>query len=145
MSIYERVFTLIKERGLSISKVEKDCGLSNATIRRWETQNPSLDSVRKVAHYLNVSIDYLAGEISEQSNSSLVCDGIPLSDEESDLIAMYRLLPEAHRRELFELTSFKYHREVEQGKDSIYSTYGRGSARQGSGPGEEDHTINETA
>lgn len=144
MSLYERVSTLIKERGLSISRVEQECGLSNATIRRWETQNPSLESVRKVAHYLSVSIGFLAGEDSEYPNS-LTCDGKPLSEDEADLIAMYRLLPEAHQRELFDLACFKYHREVELGKDSIYSTYGRSSARQKSGPGEEDNTATETA
>ena len=57
MSIFERVHELIKEQGLNVKQLERECGLANATIRRWETQTPNIESVRKVAHRLNVTID----------------------------------------------------------------------------------------
>ena len=59
MTIFERVHELIKEQGLNVKQLERECGLANATIRRWETQTPNIESVRKVAHRLNVTIDYL--------------------------------------------------------------------------------------
>ena len=33
----------------------------------------------------------------------LTCDGSPLEDEEADLIAMYRLLPEEQQEDIFDL------------------------------------------
>lgn len=53
---------------------------------------------------------------------------------ETDLLAMFRLLPSAHREEVFELVHFKYKREVEEKKESIYSTYFDGSEDEKSGP-----------
>ena len=50
MNLYDRVCAIAREKDLAISKIERECNLSNATIRRWATQNPSLDSVQKVAH-----------------------------------------------------------------------------------------------
>ena len=80
MNLYDRVCAIAREKDLAISKIERECNLSNATIRRWATQNPSLDSVQKVAHYLNVSIDFLAGN-SEQAQFS--CDGITMFYEQA--------------------------------------------------------------
>lgn len=45
-----------------------------------------------------------------------------------------RLLPPSHREEVFELVHFKYKREVEEKKESIYSTYFDGSEDEKSGP-----------
>ena len=55
-----------------------------------------------------------------KASQGLTCDGLPLSEDEVDLIAMYRLLPPSHREEIFDLVYFKYKRIVEQKKGSIY-------------------------
>ena len=139
MSIVDRLQIIAKERGTTFKQLERDVGLGNGTIRRWEEQSPRLDKLTKVANYLHVSLDFLVygRSISEPSISSefeidlreekerqgLTCDGLPLSEDEIDLIAMYRLLPPSHREELFDLVYFKYKRIVEQKKGSIYSTY----------------------
>lgn len=134
MSIFERVHELIKEQGLNVKQLERECGLANATIRRWETQTPNIESVRKVAHRLNVTIDYLVNGSSPNTPAVPSCDGVPLSQMETDLLAMFRLLPPSHREEVFELVHFKYKREVEEKKESIYSTYFDGSEDEKSGP-----------
>lgn len=134
MSIFERVHELIKEQGLNVKQLERECGLANATIRRWETQTPNIESVRKVAHRLNVTIDYLVNGSSPNTPAAPSCDGVPLSQMETDLLAMFRLLPPSHREEVFELVHFKYKREVEEKKESIYSTYFGGSEDEKSGP-----------
>ena len=59
MNIFDRVQKLIKAQGLTVKQLERECDLANATIRRWETQTPNIESVRRVAHRLNVSTDYL--------------------------------------------------------------------------------------
>ena len=55
----ERIKQLASERGISISKLEKETGLANATIRKWETSNPQIDTLVKVARYFGVSVEEL--------------------------------------------------------------------------------------
>ena len=130
MTLYDRVCAIAKEKDLAISKIERECNLSNATIRRWTTQNPSLDSVRRVAHYLNVSIDHLAGD-SEQAQ--LLCDGVPLSQMESDVLAMLRLLGNQERKIAVDFITMLYEQATGE-KGSIYSTYIEDEYRQASEP-----------
>lgn len=146
MSIYERVQKLIQEQGLTIKQLERECDLANATIRRWETQTPNIESVRRVAQRLHTSIDYLVNGSSPSTNEEpLVCDGIPLNEAETDLIAMYRLLPEQHKEEVFDLVHFKYKRIVEDKKGSIYSTYTEENEQQKSSPEGGSKSDHETA
>lgn len=134
MSIFERVHELIKEQGLNVKQLERECGLANATIRRWETQTPNIESVRKVAHRLNVTIDYLVNGNSPNTPTVPSCDGVPLSSMEADLVAMFRLLPEEAKKEIFDLTHFKYTRLGDGEKESIFWTYFDGSEDEKSGP-----------
>lgn len=136
MTIFERVHELIKEQGLNVKQLERECGLANATIRRWETQTPNIESVRKVAHRLNVTIDYLVNGSSPNTPTVPSCDGIPLSSMEADLVAMFRLLPEEAKKEIFDLTHFKYTRLGDGEKESIFWTYFDESDDEKSGPAE---------
>ena len=161
MSIVDRLQSIVKERGTTFKQLERDVGLGNGTIRRWEEQSPRLDKLTKVADYLHVSLDFLVygRSVSEPAASSkleldlraekerggLTCDGLPLSEDEVDLIAMYRLLPPSHREELFDLAYFKYKRVVEQKKESIYSTYFDGSDDGKNGPAESREARDGTA
>ena len=52
---------LCAEHETNLSKVERACGLSNATIRRWESASPTAENLVKVANYFGVSVDYLLG------------------------------------------------------------------------------------
>ena len=45
----------------NISEVERECGLANATIRRWEKASPTVENLAKVANHFSVSLDYLLG------------------------------------------------------------------------------------
>ena len=136
--LVNRIEKRIKEKGTNFKRVEQELGLGNGTIKRWSTQSPRLDKLVPVAEYLQVSLDYLVfgSSVSETSTNGdrpdleaekerqgLTCDGLPLSEDEVDLVAMYRLLPPSHREEIFDLVYFKYKREVEEKKESIYSTY----------------------
>lgn len=57
----DRIQQLCLDRKTNISKVERACGLANATIRRWESASPSADNLAKVADYFDVSVDFLLG------------------------------------------------------------------------------------
>lgn len=56
--LYEKVEAVCKEKGVSIAKLEKDCGIGNATIRRWDKSFPRIDTLKKVANYLGKPIEY---------------------------------------------------------------------------------------
>ena len=156
MSFYKRLIDLIEKKSLTIRKVERECGLANASIRRWETQSPRLDSVVSVANYLHVSVDYLAlgrcdkatKEMEEfdleaaKREQGLICDGSPLDNLEADLIAMFRLLPEEEREDVFDIVHLKYKRRVERKRESIYWTYTEDEKR---GPAEGREARDGTA
>lgn len=70
MSIVDRIREVCKERGTSIKAMEREIGLGNGTISRWETNIPSYDKVIKVADYLQTSFYWLilgkeAGDLTE--------------------------------------------------------------------------------
>ena len=68
--LYQRIEDLCKQKGTNVSKLERDCGLANATIRRWKESSPSVDKLAKVADCLGVTIDYLVGRQVSQEVSA---------------------------------------------------------------------------
>lgn len=58
----DKIIRLCKEQGKSISDIEHDCGIGARTIYRWDAHIPAIDKVKRVADYLNVSIDELMKE-----------------------------------------------------------------------------------
>lgn len=61
MNIVDRIKKLAKERGISLSKVEEDCGLAANSIYTWTKRTPGIDKIKAVADYFDVSVDYLIG------------------------------------------------------------------------------------
>ena len=144
MTIYDRVLALIKEQNLTVKQVERECDLANATIRRWATQTPNVESVRRVAHRLSVTLDYLV-EGGSSNTTPGACDGVGLSEMESDLIAMFRLLPMDAQKEVFDLFHYKYSRVSTGEKESIFWTYFDESSNAKSGPAEDAEAQGGTA
>jgi len=159
-ALVDRIERLLKAKGTNFKRAETACGLGNGTIKRWNEQSPRLDKLVLVAEYLQVSLDYLVfgRSVSESSpvgdrpdltgyklEQGLSCDGSPLTDEEADLIAMFRLLPSYEREDFFDLIYFKYKKHVEKKERSIYSTYFSGSSDRNSGPAEGREARDGTA
>lgn len=59
--LIEKIKWLCDENNSNLSKLERECGLANATIRRWESSAPNVESLVKVADHFGVSVDYLLG------------------------------------------------------------------------------------
>lgn len=57
--IYEKIKEICKEKGITIKAVEKEAGLSNASIRKWNTSSPTVDKLQAVARVLGVKVDAL--------------------------------------------------------------------------------------
>lgn len=54
-----RINELCKGRKMTICALEKTLGLANNTIRKWDTNRPSVDRVAAVADYFGVTIESL--------------------------------------------------------------------------------------
>lgn len=68
--VLENISLLCREKGISIARLEKECGLGNATIRRWGASSPNIDSLKRVADYFCVSIDELLGPPDQSQDSA---------------------------------------------------------------------------
>ncbi len=88
MSIVERIKEKCRQKGTSMSALEKKLNYGNGNIRRWDTQKPSYDKVLDVANLLDVSIDWLlTGK-----------EAAELSPAEQKLIEHYRCADERGKR-----------------------------------------------
>ena len=59
--MYEIYQRLLDEKGLKNADVARATGISNMTLSDWKRGKsvPKSDKMRKIAEYLNVSVDYL--------------------------------------------------------------------------------------
>ncbi len=57
--LYKKIKKICNSKGISISRLEKDCEIGNGTIRGWERSNPRIDSLKKVSDYLGIAIEDL--------------------------------------------------------------------------------------
>lgn len=56
--LYAKIESLCKDKGISIAKLEKDCDIGNATIRRWDKSFPRIDTLKKVADFFGKPIEF---------------------------------------------------------------------------------------
>ncbi|MCM1327275.1 MAG: helix-turn-helix domain-containing protein [Bacteroidales bacterium] len=62
MCIYNKIKDICKQKGVSVSSVEKRAGLANGLITKWNTFNPTVKSLKAVADVLEVTVDELLKE-----------------------------------------------------------------------------------
>lgn len=74
VNIKENVMQHIAERNMSIAELERTIKLANGAISKWDKQNPSIESLTKIADYFGVTIDSILGRTTKpaiQDNSGL--------------------------------------------------------------------------
>ena len=59
--IYKNIETKCREKGISVSALEKTVGLGNATIKGWSESSPKVENLKKVADYFGCTVDELLG------------------------------------------------------------------------------------
>ncbi|MFM0761341.1 helix-turn-helix transcriptional regulator [Streptococcus suis] len=100
---FEKIKELADKQGISINKLEERLGYSRNTIYNLKTKKPNAERLAEIADYFNVSTDYLLGrtdnpriatdsdvqeiDFKEMAAESMSYDGMPLNDEDIDLIA----------------------------------------------------------
>ena len=57
--LLENIRRLCSKKPVSIAKLERETGISNGTISRWDTSSPTVENVQKVADYFDVTVDFL--------------------------------------------------------------------------------------
>lgn len=57
----EKIQTLCKQKGISVSHLERELGFGRGSIYKWDKNSPSVDKLKKVADYLDVTVDNLLG------------------------------------------------------------------------------------
>lgn len=61
--MYEKIKELMKERGVRQARISKETGISKQSFHQWKRGQvkPSAKSLRKLADYFRVSVDFLLG------------------------------------------------------------------------------------
>lgn len=64
MAFYDIFQSLCNERGISPARVRADLNISQSTMASWKARSltPKYDTLKKIAAYFNVSVDYLLGK-----------------------------------------------------------------------------------
>lgn len=59
--MYENYKKILEEKGIKTSDVARGIGVSNAILSDWKNgkTTPKTDTIKKIADYLGVSVDYL--------------------------------------------------------------------------------------
>lgn len=61
MTINQRLFTVMDNKGISNAELSKGTGIKQNTISDWRTKgtNPSSDKIYRICEYLGISCEYL--------------------------------------------------------------------------------------
>ncbi|GAK30394.1 phage transcriptional regulator [Weissella oryzae SG25] len=83
MTLFERIKETAKKQGISITELSSNAGLGEKTIYKWKTQEPKVETLKKVAKELNVSVDYLLGNTDDPQPTSrrFVESGLSRADD----------------------------------------------------------------
>ena len=57
--IYNKIKSICKEKGVSVSSVEKRAGLSSGAISKWNESSPTIENLQAVANVLKVNVNKL--------------------------------------------------------------------------------------
>lgn len=89
--LLNKIKKLCDDNKISIAELERNLGFGNGSIRRWLDGNPSINSLRKVAEYFGVTIQYLVEDNVQISKESLdfAKEYEKLSDKQKDLVKCY--------------------------------------------------------
>lgn len=114
MTTLDRIKNLCKERGMNITALENECNFSKNSIVKWAKTSPSADRIISVAHYFNISADYLLclteeptplkqSDIAERVTTALSPELAELAQDEQfvDIAKLYKQMSRHYRERIF--------------------------------------------
>ena len=95
--LYLNIFYIIKnlcdKNKITIFELEKQIGVSRGILYTWKKSSPSVEKVKRVAEYFNISMDYLVNHQIEENNI------VEINDEKDKEIIMKLLsLKNSHNK-----------------------------------------------
>ncbi len=90
MDIVERIKEKSRQKGTNIATLEKELGIGNGVIRRWNDRKPGAEQVYKIAVCLNTTVEWLL--TGKESGN--------LTPEEQLLVDHYRQADDRGRRNI---------------------------------------------
>lgn len=100
-----RLAEIRKEHKISQSELAKQIGYSQNMISQWEngTRDPNTETLKILANYFGVSVDYLIGRDKNTPEH--------LSKIDKEIIDIYGQLPEDKRKQAIEFAKFLLSRD----------------------------------
>lgn len=100
MTLTERIKVLADEKKTTFAEIERNVGISNGQIRRWDTSSPKIENIQRVADFFSVSTDYLLGRSETKTLAT------PPPSVEDELTMFFRIntedLSEGDKKDLEE-------------------------------------------
>lgn len=98
----EKIRELCKNRGISISKLERETGLGNGIIGKWEKfgREPKFIHIKAIADYFGVPVSALTGEEQQKSPPQ---SGEPLDPVTRELMEFVETASEDERMAALEM------------------------------------------
>lgn len=103
----ERMRSLRKEKGLKKTEVAKGIGLDRSTVTNYESgkrNNPTAETLQRIADYFDVSIDYLTGKSDIRDKLTA-----------TELIQVFRKLTDENKLQLIKYAKY-LEKEQEDGE-----------------------------
>lgn len=100
----EKIRELCKKKGISISKLEKETGLGNGIIGKWEKfgREPKFVHIKAIADYFGVPVSYLTGEAQKEKPPS---EGEHLDPVTQELMNFVETASDDERRAVLEIVN----------------------------------------
>lgn len=71
MTLVERIKKIAKQKNMNLKETAIKAGIGENSIYRWKDQNPTSESLSKVADVLGVSVDYLLNGKNEKNENNI--------------------------------------------------------------------------
>lgn len=99
MGLVEKIKYLCNAKKTNFAEVERNTGISNGQIRRWNSSSPKIENVKKVADYFDVSVDYLLGRTEDDEIHTIAAhhDGEDWTEEELKTIEEFKRFVKSQR------------------------------------------------
>lgn len=70
MTLRDRVKALCKQHGISLNKLEMECGFAKGYLSKLDKSTPNMAYLQKIANYFDVTTDYLLTGKEKESEFS---------------------------------------------------------------------------
>lgn len=107
MTLKERIKELCKKNGISMNKLEDECGFAKGYVSKLDKSVPNSGKLQLIADYFNVSLDYLmTGEensINFTEDNARLISKIRNDTELSKVLYKYFELSDADKKRVIDL------------------------------------------